>query len=160
MRVLIISDTHRRDGNFTGVLEKEGSFDRMIHLGDAEGSHHFLSSLAGCPADFVRGNCDIFGDLPMEKDIMLGKYRVLLTHGHGYRVSSDLARLGSEARMRGFDIVMFGHTHRPVIGERYGVKLINPGSLSYPRQEDPVPSYIVMDIDENGGAEFEIRYLG
>ncbi len=44
---------------------------------------------------------------------MIGKYKVLLTHGHYYNVSTGPAYLKQEARERGFDIVMFGHTHRP-----------------------------------------------
>ena len=38
MRILIVSDTHRRDGNFRRVLEKTGPIDMLIHLGDTEGS--------------------------------------------------------------------------------------------------------------------------
>ena len=29
MRILIVSDTHRRDGNFRRVLEKTGPIDKM-----------------------------------------------------------------------------------------------------------------------------------
>ena len=36
---------------------------------------------------------------------------------------------------------------------------MNPGSLSYPRQEGKRPSYILMDIDDKGEAQFEIEYL-
>ena len=36
-RILIVSDTHKRLGNLYEALEKEGSVDAMIHLGDLEG---------------------------------------------------------------------------------------------------------------------------
>ena len=36
---------------------------------------------------------------------------------------------------------------------------LNPGSLSYPRQEGKRPSYIIMDLDKKGEATFEIEYL-
>ncbi len=48
------------------------------------------------------------------------------------------------------DIVMFGHTHRPLIEKDHGVVALNPGSTSYPRQDGHLPSYIVMEIDANG----------
>ena len=88
---------------------------------------------------------------------------VLLTHGHYYNVSTGPAYLKQEARERGFDIVMFGHTHRPYFdidksGEKELITL-NPGSLSYPRQEGHRPSYMLMKIDDNGEARFEQHYL-
>ena len=63
------------------------------------------------------------------------------------------------AQGRDFDIVMYGHTHRPLIDIRKDIIVMNPGSLSYPRQEGRRPSYIVMETDQNGDAEFEIKYL-
>lgn len=48
-----------------------------------------------------------------------------------------------EAVARGMDIVMFGHTHRPVIIVEDNITLINPGSISYPRQADGIPTYII-----------------
>ena len=35
MKILIVSDTHRKDGNLYDVIEKEKPFDMLIHLGDA-----------------------------------------------------------------------------------------------------------------------------
>lgn len=45
---------------------------------------------------------------------------------------------------------MFGHTHKPYLETKDGVTILNPGSLSYPRQEGRRPSYMIMDIDEAG----------
>ena len=63
--------------------------------------------------EMIMGNNDFFSQLEREKEIMIGKYKVLLTHGHYYNVSTGPAYLKQEAKERGFDIVMFGHTHRP-----------------------------------------------
>lgn len=159
MKVLIVSDTHRKDMNFEKVLSVEGPVDRVIHLGDAEESESRMAQLAGYPLDIVSGNNDFFGDMPREKEIMLGNYKVLLTHGHYYYVSLDTKMLSREARARGFDIAMYGHTHRPRIEKKNDLVLLNPGSLSYPRQEGRKPSYIIMEMDKNGEAEFTIKYL-
>ena len=57
------------------------------------------------------------------------------------------------------DIVMFGHTHRPVIEYGDGIIALNPGSVSYPRQEGKQPSYILMEFDKNGDVHFELEFL-
>lgn len=57
------------------------------------------------------------------------------------------------------DIVMYGHTHRPVVDTEDGVIAVNPGSLSYPRQEGHRPSYIVMELNGRNELKFEIRYV-
>ena len=159
MRVLIISDTHRKHENLMKVLERVEPIDLLIHLGDAEGYEDYIAEQAGCPLEIVAGNNDFFSALPREKELTLGKYRVLLTHGHYYYVNTGIEDIEREAEGRGFDIVMFGHTHRPVIDYHRGVIAMNPGSLSSPRKEGKRPSYILMDIDDKGEAQFEIEYL-
>lgn len=159
MKILIVSDTHRSHRNLKQALEAEAPIDMLIHLGDAEGCEREIAQMAGCPLEIVSGNSDIFSFLEREKELRLGKYRALITHGHYYYVNMGLAHIKQEAEARGFDIVMFGHTHRPMID--YGKHLItlNPGSLSYPRQEGRQPSYMVMEIGDDGEARFCIKYL-
>ena len=66
MRVLIVSDTHKKHENLITSMEKERPFDRMIHLGDAEDYEDYIADLAGCPLDIVGGNNDFFCALPKE----------------------------------------------------------------------------------------------
>lgn len=159
MRILIISDTHKKHENLKRVLESVSPVDLLIHLGDAEGYEDIIGEMAGCPMEIVAGNNDFFSKLPREKELQIGKYRVLITHGHYYYVASGIADIMSEAQARGVDIVMFGHTHVPLIEYGEHVIALNPGSLSYPRQEGKRPSYILMDINKKGEAFFEIEYL-
>lgn len=159
MKILIVSDTHRSDYNLVRVMELEGPVDRVIHLGDIEESEGAIQKIVGCQLDIVRGNNDYWGDLPKEKEIEIGRYRILLTHGHRYFVSLDTQMLKQEARDRGVQIAMYGHTHRPKIETEHGVTVLNPGSLSYPRQIGRQPSYIVMEFDADGEAQFTLKYL-
>ena len=159
MKILIVSDTHRKHENLIKVLDQVRPLDLMVHLGDAEGEEERIAELAGCPLEIVAGNNDFFSDLLREKEIWIGKYRVLLTHGHYYYVNTGIADIQKEAAARRFDIVMFGHTHRPLLDYSRGIITLNPGSISYPRQEGRRPSYILMELDEEGEAHFEIRYL-
>ena len=61
---------------------------------------------------------------------------------------------------RGCDIAMFGHTHRPYLEEVDGITLLNPGSLSYPRQEGRMPSYMIMDLADDGTTKYHMMFLG
>lgn len=159
MKILIVSDTHRNHDNLELVLEREKPIDMLIHLGDAEGCEDYIEAMAECPVEVVAGNNDFFSDLPGEREIKIGDYKVLLTHGHYYYVNAGIGHIRREAVARGIDIAMFGHTHRPILEEDEDVIILNPGSLSYPRQEGRRPSYIVMDLDESGKAHFLLEFL-
>ena len=159
MRILIISDTHRRDENFLKVIERIKPIDMLIHCGDLEENEAVFLEKAGCPAQIIAGNNDFFSSLPREREFNIRKYRVWLTHGHNYYVSMGDTLLKDEAILRGVDIVMFGHTHRPVIEIGKTLTAVNPGSLSFPRQEGRRPSYILMELDKNGEAHYHLNFL-
>ena len=159
MKILIVSDTHRKTEYLEAVLEQEKPLDLLIHLGDIEGDEDYIQVLAECPIEAVAGNNDFFSDLPGELEIQIGKYHALLTHGHYYYVNAGIRHIKREAQARNLDIAMFGHTHRPIIEWDGDVVVLNPGSISYPRQEGRKPSYIIMDLDEEGEAHFSLRYL-
>ncbi len=159
MKILVVSDTHRRLENLKTVLERVQPVDLLLHMGDAEGDEDYIAEMAGCPMAIVAGNNDFFSTLPRERELEIGKYRIFMTHGHYYDVNSGTMDLKKEARFRRCDIAMFGHTHRPVIEYGDEVVVINPGSLTHPRQEGRRPSFILMNIDRVGKAHFEINYL-
>ncbi len=159
MKVLIVSDTHGKEGNLKEAIAQEAPLDMLVHCGDVEGGEERIRALAACPVHMVAGNNDFFCELPREEEFEIGKYKVLLTHGHYYYISVGTDMLREEAKARGFDIAMFGHTHRPCLEEEKGITVLNPGSMSYPRQEGRRPSYIVMELDEKGEAHYKIKYL-
>ena len=158
-KILIVSDTHRRLEYLEEVLEQEKPLDLLVHLGDVEGDEDYITFLAECPVEMVAGNNDFFSDLKGEQEIRIGKYRVLLTHGHYYYVNSGLERLKKEAEVRDIDIVMFGHIHRPVNVEKGNVLLLNPGSISYPRQAGRRGTYMVMELDNDNQISIELKYV-
>lgn len=159
MKILIVSDTHGNLRNLEKVLDKVGAIDMFVHLGDVENDEDYLEAALDCPVHIVAGNNDFYSDLPGEEIVQIGKYRVLMTHGHGYYVSMNTNRLKQAGKERGIDIVMYGHTHRPDIDTEDDVIAINPGSISYPRQEGRRPTYVIMNVDENGDAQFALHYV-
>ena len=132
MKILIVSDTHRRDGNLTQVLDMVGQIDLLIHCGDVEGSEAFIKSIAGCPVHMVAGNNDFFTDLAQEEEFEIGKYRVWLTHGHHYYVS-----VGTEAILEDY-ANPDSHNYHEMLDE-IG-KQLNFTSLRYHRLDDMVAS--------------------
>ena len=153
MRILIISDTHGRHGNFDKVIERVGKIDMLIHAGDVE-DETYIEAVVDCPIHMVAGNNDYFSYLPKEKEFSIGKYNIFLTHGHNYHVSMDTRYIKEEARARKANVVIYGHTHRPDVDIRGDVIAINPGSLSYPRQIGREATYVLMEIGDNGTAKF------
>ena len=124
MKILIVSDTHRRDGNLQTVIEKTAPFDMLIHLGDAEGSEDRIETWCreqneNCQVHMILGNNDFFSNLEREKEISIGDYRAFLTHGHFYSVSVGTERLADEARDRKAQIATVSYTHQMCIRDRH-----------------------------------------
>ncbi len=159
MKVLIISDTHGRHGNLDKVLEVEKPLDALIHLGDVEHGQDYIEAVADCTTYIVNGNNDYMPMYPNQMEVTIGNMKALICHGHMYYVHLNTKRLVLEAKKRGCNVAMFGHIHKPVLQEENGVTVLNPGSLSYPRQVGREPSYMVMTVDSSGGYEFTIKYV-
>lgn len=155
-RILVVSDTHGRDTGFYELMDTIGPVDLVIHCGDTEGSEGMMAEYCKCPFEAVLGNNDFFSFSPKERIIELENHRIMITHGNRYQVSSSMAWLLDAAYENECDIVCFGHTHVPYNKKERGILAINPGSLSYPRQSDRMPTYGILNLRDNGNAEFEI----
>ena len=162
MRVLILGDTHAQDDIFLRILAAEKEYDAVLHTGDFEGSEFVYRELSDAPLYAIAGNNDFFTDLQISEIVEFGKYRIYVTHGHLHGVSWDNSEVLKEARENGCNVVMYGHTHVPVLQQAVsddGITVLNPGSLAYPRQSGRKPSYAVMEIDRFGRAHYQINYL-
>lgn len=159
MNILVVSDTHGYAERIKDVLAAVGEVDLFIHAGDVEGQADYIRSLFDCPIYMVAGNNDWGTSLSSELTFRLGDYRVFLTHGNRYGVSLGPERLLDEAVSRRADIAIFGHTHRPMLEKKNNVMLMNPGSLTYPRQGGRRPTYGLIRIDQEHEAKFSIEQL-
>ncbi len=158
MKILVVSDSHGKNVYLEQAYEKTQP-DMLIHLGDLEGSERFIQSHVSCPVEMVAGNNDYFSELDGEKMITLGGYKVLLTHGHRYRVHFGTETIKDWARDKGANIVMFGHTHRPLLDTSTDVIALNPGSISQPRQDGRIPTYALMELDRMGEVHFTLNQV-
>lgn len=159
MKILIVSDSHGRIYNFSKIIDKVGPLDMVIHLGDFEGHEDEIELLSNCTTQFISGNNDFFSSLDKEKVISIGGYTVFMTHGHRYGVNSGIDRLVCIGKEHGANIVMFGHTHKPLLEKVDGIYVVNPGSISQPRQEGRLASYIIMEIDRFGDVHFTLNFV-
>lgn len=156
---MIISDTHSKCYGFDAAILKEGNIDMLIHCGDVENDEDYIRQSVDCPVCMVAGNNDFFSRLNQEAEFEIGGHKIFVTHGHYYRVSLGLELIVDEARAHGCDIVMFGHIHRPVLEFVGGITVLNPGSLTYPRQNDNKRTYMMMYVEDNGECTFEIKSI-
>ena len=159
MKVLVIADTHAQDDIFLKILSLERPFDALLHAGDFEGSEFVYRELTDVPFYYVAGNNDFFTDAFYERVVELDGCRIYMVHGHQMKLEKGYDLVRKEAASRNADIAVFGHSHTPVAEYRGGILLLNPGSLSWPRQTPRVPSYIVLTLSSGHVKSYEIKYL-
>ncbi len=127
----LVSDTH---GLLRpGVLPLLEGCDLILHAGDV-GEAGILEALdAVAPVKAVRGNTDygaLRAALPLTELVEVGGKVVYLLH--------ILEDLDLDPAAAGIDVVVYGHTHRPLVEERGGVLYVNPGSCGPRRFDLPV----------------------
>ena len=159
MKILVVSDTHGVLDGVKKAISQIGQPDLVIHLGDILRQDEKLKEMCGCPVKIVQGNCDFHSENPMADIVEFGNNRAFITHGHYYQVDWGIDRLCYAADGNNCNFAMYGHTHEPEIVDNKGIMVLNPGSLTRPRQFNRKKSYIVIDVDDKGEAKAELRYL-
>ena len=156
----IISDTHFTEETDSGridyiVNQLKRIFhdvDVIIHAGDIS-NKFFLEKLNTIsPTSAVAGESDLLKNLPHYLELNAGKYKIGVIHER----PSDLKAFFRDNKVH---ILIFGHTHQPLIeGTPFNTLLINPGSPTLPKAppekkgfNKPIarPSVITMNIDKN-----------
>ncbi|HTT10954.1 MAG TPA: metallophosphoesterase family protein [Burkholderiaceae bacterium] len=142
IRVGVISDTH-------GLLRPEAlaflaGSHHIVHGGDI-GNAEILAQLSAiAPVTAVRGNNDrgAWAEALAETELVeLGGARIYAIH--------DLALLAVEPAAAGIQVLISGHSHKPVVAHRDGVVYVNPGSAGPRRFRLPVA---VAELVISGGS--------
>ena len=158
-RVLVVSDSHGRNENVERAIEKAGKFDIMIHHGDVGTQYRDVEHMAGVPTYIVAGNNDYARELLDRNIIEIGGHRIYATHGHRQDVHYGVERLYYLALENDCDIVMYGHTHVPYLDEDDDVTILNPGSLTYPRQEGHEKTFVIMTIEDDDSVSYRFDHI-
>lgn len=135
MVVGLISDTH-------GLLRPEvfealAGVELILHAGDVGGPAIITQLRAIAPVQAVYGNTDPPGQpgLAASIGLRLDGVSVHVSHGH------ELGRPTPQNLLERYDedVIVYGHTHRPLV-ERAGPRLVvNPGAAG-PKRFDLQPS--------------------
>ncbi|WP_296271149.1 metallophosphoesterase family protein [Pseudomonas sp. UBA6323] len=131
MQIGLIADTH-------GLLRPEAlaalrGVDHLIHAGDIGGPHILAELERIAPLSVVRGNNDQddWADgIAEHLTLSFGAIRLYVLH--------DLKQLAIDPRAEGIDVVIAGHSHKPLQEERDGVLFLNPGSAGPRRFKLPI----------------------
>jgi uncharacterized protein len=131
IRVGVISDTH-------GLLRPQAleflqGSQMIIHCGDICGPEVLQQLGHIAPVTAVRGNNDKGAwaqDLPVQAWVPIADICVLVIH--------DLSEMDLDAAAAGVDVVLSGHSHKPVSEARNGVLYLNPGSAGPRRFKLPI----------------------
>jgi putative phosphoesterase len=145
IRIGIISDTHNLVR--AEALDALRGCEHIIHAGDicSPAVLDTLNELA--PITAVRGNNDSgarIDDLPEALTFHIGGKAIHLVH--------DIADVPK--RLDGLDVVITGHSHKPLIERRAATLFVNPGSAGPRRFKLPV-TLAIMLIDK-GEVQIEI----
>ncbi len=155
-KALIFSDSHGKKEAMWEVMKRFPEADAIFHAGDIEGDAGRLEEAADCPVYIARGNCDFTSKLPANLLVEFGGKKIALCHGHRYIDFGGLDKIKYWALEQGADILIFGHTHIPYLEQGEKLTVINPGSISKPRQQKRIPTYAIMEVSKDGQFHFSL----
>ena len=154
---VVIADTHitsrRLRGLPEGLFEHLKGADLVLHAGDLM-DPDLLDELGGCaPVMAVRGNMDP-PILPETLEFRFGGASVAMIHDSGLRRGR---RARMQRRFPDARVVVFGHSHIPLLEDEDGLMLLNPGSPTDKRGQ-PHHTFALLEV-EDGEVRAEILPL-
>lgn len=162
MRIGIIADTHtgKNLDKLNDFLENHlNDVDMIIHAGDYR-TRAALNTLKNFKQFVgVRGNVDSedIQDLIPEKEIIeIKSYKIGVFHGHGIE-KTTIDRAYDAFESDNVDIIIFGHSHQPIIKTKHNILMLNPGSPTSKRKERWF-SYIILELN-NHSLNAELRFF-
>lgn len=132
MRIGVLSDTHlhRVSRDLREIMDHHLSqVDVLFHVGDYT-SPVVMEFLSSKNFHGVYGNMDPLGIravLPEKKIVELGGFRFGLIHGWGSSAGLEEKVLG---QFTDVDVIVYGHSHKPMNDMVQGILLFNPGTAS------------------------------
>ncbi len=153
MRIGVISDTHipeRAKVIPQAILEDFKNVDMIIHVGDLVELSVMDKLSAVCKNVLaVYGNMDPYEvrkKLPEREIIKIGKYKIGIMHGNGvpFRLIEFLRQAFKNDEV---DLIIFGHSHKPLFEKNGDILFFNPGSPT-DKIFSPYNSYGIIEIND------------
>lgn len=128
MTVLVLSDSHGNVDNMIRAVERVQPH-RVLHLGDCQRDLAALQAqFPDIPMESVPGNCDWGSCGQPERLIELGGVRIFMLHGHTRNVKNSPMAAMYAAKEYGAQVLLFGHTHVPLVDNDGSLLTLNPGA--------------------------------
>ncbi len=147
----LISDTH---GQVRADVHRAlAGVDFILHAGDVCGDEVLMELALIAPVSAVYGNCDPFDHPQLVRQIERSERGVRIHVSHGHELGAptvDRLLAAYDA-----DVIVYGHTHRPLIAKAGGRLVINPGAAG-PRRFDLTPSVARLTIAPTGLFDVEM----
>ena len=144
MNILVASDSHGKVDKLIQAVEQTHP-DYVLHLGDCQRDLERLrQAFPMLPMEGVPGNCDYGSADQPERLTELGGVRILMMHGHTRHVKSGPMAAMYAARECGADILLFGHTHQPLVDRSGDFWVMNPGCIG----PSPRRTYGVITLED------------
>lgn len=137
-RIGVISDTHvpsRAARVPDAALSVFDEVELILHAGDLSSLAVIAQLEAYAPVQAVQGNVELeetMRALPLKRELVVGACAIGMVHNLG-----DRKRYARTARQEfpSARVVVFGHSHIPMIEEVNGLLLLNPGSATDRRSQ-------------------------
>ncbi len=130
MIIAVISDSHNNDKAIESIKEYIEKADVVLFLGDGEEDIEKIKENFKGKLYAVSGNCDIYSKNPDELLLNFEGKKIFVCHGHKYNVKYNYNTIYYRGKELQADIVLFGHTHIPIIEVNDNMVMMNPGSVS------------------------------
>ncbi|KAB3529615.1 metallophosphoesterase [Alkaliphilus pronyensis] len=149
--VLVMGDTHSQFEATEAINKHMKDVDLILHTGDNYKDINHIEGLYNIKIIGVKGNCDWYGK--DEEIVLINDKKIFICHGHQYNVKTSLNNIFYKGKEINADVVIFGHTHVPYYIKEKDLIVLNPGSLSFPRNGYP-KSFAILEIDKSIEVEF------
>lgn len=154
MKIVVVSDTHMPRMNKKlpdRLLRDLRTADAIIHAGDWTNLSVYNDLIHFAPTYGVAGNndgADINRKFGLRKQLELEGVRIGIVHGHGEgkRIDTE-ARAIAAFKNIALDVLIYGHSHIPVLRRSAGLLVFNPGSPTDKRRQ-PLYSYGILQLDK------------
>jgi len=146
----LISDTH---GQVRADVHRAlAGVSFILHAGDVCGDEVLMELDLIAPTLAVYGNCDDSSHPRLARSIERVErgMRLHVSHGHELGVPTVDRLLATYDA----DVIIYGHTHRPLVAKAGGRVVVNPGAAG-PRRFDIAPSVALLTLGAAGAVEVE-----
>ena len=151
MKVLVISDTHGNIDKVRDLLEmlQRSEIKIVLHCGDYISDARLIQKFyKNLEVYGVYGNCDVGFGGEYSTVVTIEGVAIYMTHGHRYGVKwGEYDELAIDAAAHGAVVAVCGHSHQAFLEEIEDVLVMNPGSMTLPR-DSKWPSYGVLDLED------------